>query len=144
MTDHKVPPSWYGQGYANLPGWDRAVQQCLELLRGWARQRHVGTYGEVVRHVDAIPWPEGAFTHNGSQIGSLLGTVCVHEWLEDRPLLSAIVVQAETRFPGKGFYKISGELGRLRTKDQDSQLIFVGLEQEACFQTWRGSGPTTK
>jgi hypothetical protein len=43
----------------------------------------------------------------GSQVGYLLGHVSVGEWIEDRPLLSAIVISAQEGNPGKGFYDLA-------------------------------------
>jgi hypothetical protein len=139
MSSHKRPPRWYGQGYANLAGWDHAVKQCRDLLETWARRGYVGTYSEVARAVTAIPWPDGPHTHEGSQIGMLLGEVAVSEWLQDRPLLSAIVVQAGTGVPGRGFYKLAHELGLLSTRNEDFDQIFWAKERDRCLKYWRNA-----
>jgi hypothetical protein len=139
VSSHKKPPRWYGQAYANLAGWDKAVKQCRDLLEAWARRGYVGTYSEVARAVTAIAWPDGPHTHEGSQIGTLLGEVAVGEWFQDRPLLSAIVVQAGMGLPGKGFYNLGDELGLLPTRNEDLDQIFWANERERCLKYWRNA-----
>jgi hypothetical protein len=136
MTHHKKPPTWFGQGYGNHPGWDKAVAHCRDLLVAWARRGYVGTYSEVSTTVDEIDWPEGPFTHHGAQIGYLLGYATVVEWLEDRPLLSALVVQATEGHPGAGFFKLAKELGELTGHGEEGHLSFWTSEVQRCHEYW--------
>ena len=136
MSSHKKPPKWYGQGYGDLAGWDRAVNQCRALLVERARLGITATYSEVAQTADAIPWPEGAHTHEGRQIGYLLGEVSVGEWLQDRPLLSAIVVYADRPVPGEGFHNLAEELGFLPVRNKETEEVFWGQEREKCFRCW--------
>lgn len=82
----------------------------------------------------SLSWPEGAFTHHGSQVGALLGHVSVAEWLEGRPLLSAIVVQAEGGQPGTGFFDLARELGELTISGEDAELRYWLAEYDRCMK----------
>ena len=92
--------------------WDEAKRQCRALLLGWAREGRFGTYSEVAQAVSAIDWPEGAYTNHGQQIGYLLGQVSVEELdaVEDRPILSALVIGQEQGMPSQGFWSLLVEL----------------------------------
>lgn len=76
--------------------------------------------------VTAIPWPDGPHTHEWQQMGYLLGNVVVGEWLlHDRPLLSAVVVLAGDRVPGRGFDNVAEDLGLLPIRNAETELIFL-------------------
>lgn len=100
------PGAWvfktYG-GYGNA--WDEAKAQARRTLYGWAVAGEARTYTELVQTVTAIPWPEGAYTHSGQQVGRLLGQVSIEELspLEDRPLLSSLVINLEANASIGGF-----------------------------------------
>jgi hypothetical protein len=134
----KRAPEWYSKPYGNDPGaWESAIVQCRTLLVGWARNSQVRTYSHVTDEVNALDWPQGAFTHRGSQIGRLLGDVCVGEWLEDRPLLSAIVISAEKGLPGKGFFNLARELRELSGNTRDEELEYWQAEVRRCHVFWQ-------
>ena len=86
--------------------WDEAKRQCRGVLCGWAGEGRYGIYSELCRLVTAVPWPEGAFTHGGRQVGTLLGQVSLDELdrTEDRPVMSALVVSSEENMPSEGFW----------------------------------------
>ena len=42
------------------------------------------------------------------KIGWIVGACSEYEWLEGRPLISALVINADTKRPGKGFWGLSG------------------------------------
>jgi len=133
---HREPPDWYGQPYSGYERWDDALWECRELLIDWAKHGYLGTYSEIVERIHSIPWPQGPFTHNGAQIGRLLGDVSVQEWLENRPLLSALVVRADERSPGRGFFELASELGLLSSTSEEAKLRFWSSEVAACYETW--------
>lgn len=136
----KQAPTWYAKPYGKDPSaWDLAVRQCRDLLVEWARRGYVGTYSEVVDGVVALHWPEGAYTHHGSQIGYLLGHVSVAEWLEGRPFLSAIVISAEEGHPGKGFYDFARELRDLSSNSRTAELEYWQAEVRRCHEFWAKS-----
>jgi hypothetical protein len=110
--EHPLP--WVSKPYGpEEEAWDEAKHQARRTLYRWAGEGRYGSYTDLVHEVSAIDWPEGAFTHHGAQIGVLLGQVSMEELdrLEDRPLLSALVVGHEEGMPTGGFWTLLGELG---------------------------------
>lgn len=132
----RKPPPWFDKSYGKDPGgWEEAREQCRGTLVSWARRGRPGIYSALAKEVTAIEWPEGAYTHHGSQIGMLLGQVGAAEWLLHRPLLSAMAVQAEEGIPSKGFFDFARDLGELRSTSPDDELAFWVKEFEACRTT---------
>lgn len=135
-------PAWYSKTYGHDPGaWEEAREQCLETLKAWARDGRKDTYTKLVEEIDAIPWPEGAYTHRGSQIGWLLGQVSLGEWLEHRPLLSALVISAageEPGYPSYGFFDLARQLGELKSRSREEELLFWGKELDQIAAEWQG------
>lgn len=126
MVNHKKP-EWVNREYGGYgSSWWEVVYQARAALMEWAREGQPKTYTELAERVDAVPWPEGAHTHEGSQIGWLLGQVSTTEWLEGRPLISAFVVGADTREPSHGFYELAVQLGELKAGVGPDQMIAVG------------------
>ena len=109
------PGKWVGQSYGHYgDAWDQAKRQCQAALYRWARSCEPHSYSELTQEVTAIPWPEGAHTHAGSQIGRLLGHVSLEELdpVEDRPVISALVYGYEEGMPTGGFWNLlRDELG---------------------------------
>lgn len=69
-----------------------------------------------------------------NELAALLGDVSAHEHGLGRPLLSAVVVLAESGWPGQGFFDLARECGRMRA-DQDN-LAFFALELRAVHDHW--------
>ena len=88
-------------------------------------------------HVRAVEWPEGAFTGHGSMIGLLLGQVSTAEWLQDRPLLSAMAINAELGRPSKSFFVFArGDLGLpVGTSDEQEDVWWID-EVKRCQAYW--------
>lgn len=137
-------PEWVSREYGGHgSSWWEAVDQCRSALVDWASKGQLKTYTELAERVDAIPWPEGAHTHEGSQIGWLLGQVSTTEWLEGRPLISAIVVGADTREPSHGFYELAVQLGELKAGvSPERKHEYWAAEVGRCFAEWGHNGAT--
>jgi hypothetical protein len=107
-------PRWYLTIYGgDEDAWEPAKAQCRSVLRAWAVKRRYGYYADLVPKVTAIDWPEGPHTHEGSQMGYLLGQVSLAELDRDvdRPLISALVVEKDGGRPSTGFWNLCRELG---------------------------------
>lgn len=139
MVATRKLPDWVEREYGSYgSSWWDAVDQCREALTEWASANQLKTYTELSDRVDAIPWPEGAHTHEGSQIGWLLGQVAAREWAEGRPLLSAVVVGADTREPSHGFFDLAVELGELgRGVSAERKRDYWVAEVARCFKEWQ-------
>lgn len=90
-----------------------------------ARSESLITYGEL--EAIAELW--------AVSIGPLvLDEISRNEASAGRPLLSAVVVNADTRSPGDGFYRLAAELGRTASADPD--IEFWVAEREAVYRYW--------
>lgn len=136
MTRHV--PEWVNREYGGHgQSWWEAVDQCRAILIAWAAGRQLSFYKELSEGVTAIPWPEGPHTHEGSQIGWLLGQVAATEWADGRPLLSAVCIGSETRRPSEGFFKLATELGELPSGASEARREgFWVAEVDRCFSEW--------
>jgi hypothetical protein len=128
-------PNWFSTVYGKDAGrWEEARDRCRATLIAWAQQKRYGYYGELVEglaaDVPAPEWPEGPHTHEGQQIGYLLGQVALAELRpdEDRPNMSALVVHKtgeDAGLPSYGFWTFVRELG-----------INVGSSWQARYDFW--------
>src|SRR5687768_5699720 len=101
------PKEWATKAYgSDSDAWDEAKRQCRTAILEWAAQERTGTYTDLTKRVTAIEWPEGAYTHHGHQMGYLLGQVSLDELdkVEDRPVLSALVIGQQEGMPSGGFW----------------------------------------
>lgn len=90
-----------------------------------ARSESLITYGEL----------EAIAELRAVSIGPLvLDEISRNEASEGRPLLSAVVVNSDTRSPGDGFYRLASELGRAASADPD--LEFWVAELKAAYEYW--------
>jgi hypothetical protein len=140
----EVVPQWVGKQYGQHgPSWDEAVRQCRAALLAWAASREAHTYSELVPLVLAIDWPDGPHTHEGQQMGYLLGQVSFDELdlVEDHPLLSALVISKEENMPSGGFWSFLAELGVSVGPSPDQRMVFWLKELNRCFDFY-GSRPT--
>jgi hypothetical protein len=133
----KTPPKWFENTYGNDAAvWEEARAQCRNTLIIWARAERISSYGDLAREITAINWPEGAYTHHGGQIGSLLGQVSVEEWLEDRPLLSALAILAGDSEPSYGFYSLCDQLRISTGSNKEAKYDFWWQEVQRCHNYW--------
>jgi hypothetical protein len=118
--------------------WADAKRQCKTTLYEWARSGEPQTYTELTQRVTAIPWPEGAHTHEGGQLGFLLGQVSLEELdrNEDRPLISAMVIDKMDNMPSGGFWALCEELEIPVAKSRDARERFWLSEVVACRATY--------
>jgi hypothetical protein len=137
-----VLPKWATHPYGGDDlAWQEAVRQCRQALLTWAREGQPHYYSELVPLVSAIPWPEGAHTHEGQQLGYLLGQVSLEELDpdEDRPLLSAMVIGRETNMPSGGFWALLQELGVKVGPSWEQRQEFWLRELRRCAETYSTS-----
>ena len=90
-----------------------------------ARNRGLITYGELepIAELPAV------------SIGSLiLDAISRDEASEGRPMLSAVVVNADTGRPGDGFYRLACEIGRAAKSEPDDAIWMAELE--AAYEYW--------
>ena len=83
---------------------DQAVYARLKEV---ARLGHLISYGEVGRLINLDPSTEEFYW----KIGPVVGEVSAREYHDGHPLLSAVVVNKETKEPGQGFSRLLCWLG---------------------------------
>lgn len=108
------PFPWVTKPYgADEDAWEDAKRQARRTLYRWASEGRYGSYTDLAHEVTAIDWPEGAYTHHGQQMGMLLGQVSMEELdrVENRPLISALVIGREEGMPSTGYWSMLRELG---------------------------------
>ncbi len=133
------PPAWASTDYlGDAIAWAEAKRQCRRALYEWARSGDPHTYTELTQRVTAIAWPEGAHTHEGGQLGFLLGQVSLEELDrdEDRPLISAMVIDKMDNMPSGGFWALCEELDIPVAKARGARERFWLAEIAACHTTY--------
>lgn len=68
------------------------------------------------------------------RLGQILDRVNLHEHEAGRPLLSALVVYADTGIPGRGFFDLATRLGHHRPGDDD--VLYWTWECERLYAEW--------
>lgn len=79
----------------------------------YERLKEVARAGESITYAEIAPMAglDMSKPADRNEIGRILGTISTREYEEDRPLLSAVVVRSDSRYPGKGFFTLAQELG---------------------------------
>ena len=136
----KKPPQWYRKTYGHFSeqAWNEAVDRTRDILVDWAKKGAIGTYGDLITELGMLDWPDGPYTHHGSQVGKLLGDASVAEWVEDRPLVSALVISRDGGGPGDGFYGLCEELlGDVIGSSEETKDRVWAREVARCHEYWR-------
>jgi hypothetical protein len=69
-----------------------------------------------------------------TEIGKILGEISTREHNDGRPMLSVVVVQSETLYPGKGFFNLARELDLHHGEDD---LAFFVKELKKVHEYWK-------
>lgn len=137
-------PRWANTIYGDDEnGWEEAKAQCARTLHAWSADRSLGSYTDLVRHVTAIDWPDGPHTHEGTQMGYLLGQVSLAELdaVADRPLISALVVAMDSGRPSHGFWAFCRDVGLAdAVSTPDRREEFWLTEVQRCWAVY-GADP---
>lgn len=116
--------------------WDLAKSQAKDALRTRARLRGMMPYSELVGKIHALRLqPESA------ALAALLGEISTEEDAAGRGMLSVIVVhKVGDMEPGRGFYKLAGELG----KPTSDRAAFWVSELHRVHSVWSASSSADK
>ncbi|MCK6565123.1 MAG: hypothetical protein L6Q80_10280 [Dehalococcoidia bacterium] len=99
-------------------------------LRGVAAHRRTITYAEVAEPLGLdMGWPP-----DRDALAGILGDISAHEHRNGRPLLTAVVVLAESGFPGGGFFDLARATGHMAAHE-DRLACFV-RELTAVHDYW--------
>lgn len=102
-----------------------------ELIRA-ARHRGTVTFQEIAE-IMGLPLSGG---HMAAEVGQMIGAISVDEHGYGRPMLSAIVVSVRD-LPGKGFFDLARELGRLQDDSEEGERRFWEEEKKAVYAKWQ-------
>ena len=108
-------------------------QKIYERLKEVAINGELVTYGEIAPL--AILNMENPDDRN--KLAQILGNISNHEHAQGRPMLSAVVVLAETGYPGDGFYTLARELGLHHERKEFEDLDFFVQEMKKVYACWK-------
>ena len=94
----------------------------VEYLRNKARKRELVTYREIASLLGIDTGNE----YFGIHVGRVLDSLNRSEFGQSRPLISAIVVSADSGQPGSGYYGCARDLRRYRGDDFEERAREVG------------------
>ena len=134
--------------------WSYFVRQAYPILVDVAKKKRLITHGDFAR--------EGFVTYGSVggeialfspewfdvKIGIIVGGCSEYEYEEGRPLLSSIVVNKSTRYPGPGYWGLPGIPRELRKKIRyweigledymdEARLMFWGSQVEEVYEYWQ-------
>ena len=72
-----------------------------------------------------------------NRMSDILDEISQFEHDQNRPLLSAVVVQVETGRPGKGFYKLAAKLKLFSGRSDIDQMEYFISTIRQTYQAWR-------
>jgi hypothetical protein len=72
----------------------------------------------------------------GREVGHLLGEIAEDEYLQGRPMLSAVAVGVSGK-PGPGLFSLARELGKLKGDSGEAEKRFWEEERDKCYSTWK-------
>lgn len=82
-------------------------ESILLHLQEKARNRDTTCYGPIAELLGL----DLRLACDRNRIGEVVGELSEQEHAQGRPMISAVVVKAETRMPGKGFFTLARKLG---------------------------------
>jgi len=109
------------------------TRDIYEHLKEVARAGRKITYGEIAPMAN-LDMRRAA---DRSEIGRILDSISRREHEEGRPLLSAVVVGTNTRYPGKGFFRLAQGLGIYKGSND---LAFFVKEIDRVHEYWMKAG----
>lgn len=74
--------------------------------------------------------------HDRKILGQILGEISEYEHINDRPLLSALVIRAGDNYEGDGFYKLAEELGYGNWQKLKQEGEFEIKQMNECIDFW--------
>ncbi len=111
--------------------WDAAKGRLFALLVSAAADRTTVTYGEAARVAF-----EGRFSARSGALMDLLGEVDEEQERERGVMIASLVVRADTRMPGDGYFSFVERIGR----DVSDRRRFWLTEAEQVWDAYGGGG----
>jgi hypothetical protein len=112
--------------------WKNAIDEVKAILIKKSKNRQLVNYLELANMIGSIDFNDPDYPFYRI-VPYIVGEISVDEHKVGRPLLSAIVVNNQSHFPGNGFYTLARYLGHTFS-DKDT---FASEEIRRCFTYWR-------
>jgi hypothetical protein len=109
--------------------------QIYERLIEVAKKGDLVTYGEIAPLAD-LNMEDPA---DRNKIARILGDISTYENEQGRPMLSAVVVVAEFRYPIDGFFKLARKLGLHHGRKELEDFEFFVQEVKRVHECWKDS-----
>jgi len=109
------------------------TRDIYEHLKEVARAGRKITYGEIAPMANL----NIRMVADRNKLGRILDSISTREHEEGRPLLSAVVVRVDTRYPGKGFFRLAQKLGIYKGSND---LAFFIRELDRVHEYWMKAG----
>lgn len=90
-------------------------EECIKIARKGTITYYSDIAGLVGLNMDLPP--------DRNRIGELLDEINRYEFANNRPLISAVVVQKDSMRPGQGFFKLARSLGLFTGNNKESYYI---------------------
>jgi hypothetical protein len=103
-----------------------------EFIRA-ARYRGTITYQEVAEAMGITP----TGGHMAKEVGRIADEISEDEHRAGRPMLSAILVHKGDGKPGKGFFDLAKDLGKLQEDSGEMKHRFWEEEKRAIYDFWK-------
>lgn len=110
-----------------IDAWEAAKAQANALLEQVARDRGTITYAEICREVEAIELKPFSWAIMG-----FLNEICTEADAVHGIMLASLVVRADTRMPGDGYFRNAARLGR----DVSDPEAYWNSEVERIFRVF--------
>jgi hypothetical protein len=105
----------------------------------YSKLRDVAANEQVVFYHQIAPLAglDMSLAEDRNRIADILDEISTFEHEQGRPLLSVVVVQAETGRPGKGFYKLATRLQLFSGKSDIDEMVFFIATVKQAYSTWK-------
>jgi hypothetical protein len=105
----------------------------------YAKLKDVAAREDVVYYHQVAPLVglDMSRAEDRNRMADVLDEISTFEHRQGRPLLSVVVVQAETGRPGKGFYKLANRLGLYSGKSDLNEMEFFVSTVKQVYATWK-------
>lgn len=107
-------------------------QRIYTRLQEVAKAQTVTTYQEV----GSLVGRDMSNDRDREWLAGELGEISEHEVGEHHPMLSAVVINARYNIPGRGFFSLARDLGKLEHTDHKGNVVFFARELLSVHDYW--------
>ena len=105
-------------------------EMIYEKLMDMAKAGQTTTYGEIAPLAEL----DMGSPADRDRISEILGEISTYGHKRGNPMLSAVVIKADTNMPGRGFFTLARELGLYR---ENNDIVFFARELTKVYEAWK-------